>query len=84
MILSPFFILAPRQGFEPRLVVLETIVLPLTLARYNWYRERVSKSRPPPYQDGALPLSYLGILAGRERFELSTPRSVALCSDPLS
>ena len=29
--------LAYRQGFEPRLVVLETIVLPLTLAVYkNW------------------------------------------------
>ena len=34
--LPPVRCLAPVHGFEPRLVVLETIVLPLTLHRNRW------------------------------------------------
>ena len=61
--------MAPRQGFEPRLVVLETIVLPLTLARY-WYPKMDSNHRPTPYQDGATTAELLGYLEGDGRIKL--------------
>ncbi len=40
-----------------------------------WYRERELNSWPTPYQDAALPLSYLGILEGDERIKLPPQRS---------
>jgi hypothetical protein len=68
--------LASRQGLEPRLMVLETIVLPLHQRDINtvlvllyslcygefWYPWVGTIHRPSPYQDDALPLSYMGVL----------------------
>jgi hypothetical protein len=46
-------------------------------ASKGWCLKMGSNHRPPPYQDGALPLSYPGVLKGvvqRARFELATLR----------
>ncbi len=63
--------MASRQGLEPRPTVLETVMLPLH-QRDIWYPWTISKCRPTPYQDGALPLSYKGKMDRPERFELPT------------
>jgi hypothetical protein len=48
-------------GFEPVIKVLQTSALPLGYAAF-WSGKRDSNPRPPPWQGGALPLSYSRIL----------------------
>ncbi len=45
-------------GFEPVMEVLQTSALPLGYAASTWSGKRDSNPRPPPWQGGALPLSY--------------------------
>ena len=52
--------MASRQGFEPRPTVLETVMLPLTPARYVVLTEGNDPSSFG-YQPNALPLSYASV-----------------------
>lgn len=47
--------LAKALGFEPRLTVLETAVLPLTLHRQKWCCTEDSNPAPAVYKTAALP-----------------------------
>src|SRR2546428_2250330 len=59
-------LLEATTGFEPVMGVLQTPALPLghvAVVRINqvWSGRRDSNSRPPPWQGGALPLSYFRV-----------------------
>ena len=47
--------LAPREGFEPSLTVLETAVLPLDHRDKTWYQVQGLNLRPTDYRSAALP-----------------------------
>ena len=52
-----------RQGFEPRLTVLETAVLPLTPARYMVASTRIELVMAG-YQPTVIPFNYKAMLGG--------------------
>ena len=57
-------IMVEAVGFEPTCFLGNRFTVcrfqPLTHTSITWYRERELNSWPTPYQDAALPLSYLG------------------------
>ena len=79
-------VLAPQVGLEPttnRLTAdcstnwaIEEYVLP----RREWSGKRGSNSRPPPWQGGALPLSYFRIVVVRDGIEPPTRGFSVPCS----
>ena len=67
--------------FELGIKVLQTSALPLGYVAIKWSGKRDSNSRPPPWQGGALPLSYFRItMVPQDRIELSTHGFSVRCS----
>ena len=88
-ILSPLRLPVPPPRHEveatPRIElgikVLQTSALPLGYVATKWSGKRDSNSRPPPWQGGALPLSYFRItMVPQDRIELSTHGFSVRCS----
>ncbi len=72
-------------GFEPRLAVLETVVLTVNTTPMHWCLELASNQLEPSYEDGEIAKTSLQAdMVGPVRLELTTSRLSVVRSNQLS
>ena len=78
--------MSPREAPQPSVLSQDflcfTFKKTCAVRRYKkrWSGKRGSNSRPPPWQGGALPLSYFRGMERKTRLELATPTLARWCS----